>query len=428
MIKMRIALILVLILGLAAPAFATDEAEVTQADLEAARQRNAEISANLEATDARYEAAVAEEIQTRESLLGLAGRVSETEQRLAVLRLTAQDVVRELYMTAGSDGAVSAILGSHAFVDIPVRGTYLDVASDHDRRIVDEWMAVEADYREQVQAMDDALVRQRDLVTEIQGLAADLLADLDAANTEYRAMQTTWERQEAERKRRAEEERQRALEEARRREVEAAALAATSTTDAAATSAPATTVAPTTTSTTTTTVASNTTVATTLPTDDESITTTTTTTTTSSVTSTTVVPPVSTTGLVCPVDGAVSFSDTWGAPRSGGRTHKGVDMSASLGTPLVAMETGRIYRLANSTLGGLSVYLRGNSGDIYYYAHMDSWADGLAGGQQVSAGDVLGTVGTTGNSPSWLPHLHLGWQPGGGDWANPYPLVNELCR
>ena len=92
------------------------------------------------------------------------------------------------------------------------------------------------------------------------------------------------------------------------------------------------------------------------------------------------------------------------------------------------MESGAIYRLSNSTLGGISIYLIGNSGDLYYYAHMDAWAEGLAGGQKVAAGDPLGIVGTTGNSPSWAPHLHLGWKPGNGDWANPYPMVNDLCR
>ncbi len=441
MIDMRIALILVLILGLAAPAFAVEEREVTQADLETARQRNAEISASLEATDAQYEAAVAEEIQIRESLHGLATRVTETEQRLAVLRLTAQDVVRELYMTAGSDGAVSAVLGANAFIDIPVRGTYLEAASDHDRKIVDEWMAVETEYREQVETLDAALSRQRELVTEIEGLAAQLLTDLDAANAEYREMQATWERQEAERRRLAEEQRQRKLEAERKREEAAAAAAAaaavaatsTTTTIAKATVSTTTTAAPTTTTTssTTTTTTSTTMAPTTTtapPSDEETTTSTSSTTTTVAPTTTTTTPPVSTAGRVCPVDGAVSFSDTWGAPRSGGRTHKGVDMSASRGTPLVAMETGRIYRLSNSTLGGISVYLQGNSGDIYYYAHMDSWADGLAGGQRVSAGDMIGTVGTTGNAPSWLPHLHLGWKPGGGDWANPYPMVDKLCR
>ena len=103
-------------------------------------------------------------------------------------------------------------------------------------------------------------------------------------------------------------------------------------------------------------------------------------------------------------------------------------MSASRGTPLVAMESGAIYRLSTSSLGGISVYLIGNSGDMYYYAHLDAWAEGLSGGQKVSAGDPVGVVGTTGNSPSWAPHLHLGWKPGNGDWANPYPMMNDLCR
>ncbi len=444
MMKRRLALIALLLVGLAAPAFAAEETQVTPEDLEAARRRNAEISASLEATDVRFEAAIAEEIQIRESLHGLASQVTETEQRLAILRLTAEEVVRELYMTAGSDGAVSTVLGSAAFSDIPVRGTYLDAASNHDLRVVDEWVAVEAVYRGQVQELEDALALQRDLVTEIEGIASEMLVELDAANSEYRELQATWQRQEEERKEReAEEKRLRELEEARKRKAaeEAAAAAAAEAAAAAARAAAAatsTTVAPTTTATTI--APTTTTTTTTVPTTSTSSTTTTiaatsatvpssTTTTVAPTTTTTTVPPVkSTSGLVCPVDGAVSFSDTWGAPRSGGRTHKGVDMSASRGTPLVAMETGRIYRLSNSTLGGLSVYLLGNSGDMYYYAHMNSWADGLAGGQTVSAGDLLGTVGTTGNSPSWLPHLHLGWQPGGGDWANPYPMVNDLCR
>ncbi len=444
--KRRLALIALLLLGLAAPALAAEETKVTPDDLDAARHRNAELSASLEATDIRYEASVAEEIQIRESLHGLASQVTETEQRLAVLRVTAEDVVRELYMTAGSDGAVSTVLGSAAFSDIPIRGTYLDVASNHDLRVVDEWVAVEAEYRRQVQELDEALALQRDLVTEIEAIAAQMLDELDAANSEYQELQATWQRQEEERKQReAEEKRLRELEEARKRKEAEEAEAAAAEAAAAATS---TTIAPTTTTTTTTnpetpasttttsttttstTTTSTTTTTTTLATDDGATGTTepSTTTTTVAPTTTTIPPERSTSGLACPVDGAVSFSDTWGAPRSGGRTHKGVDMSASLGTPLVAMETGRIYRLSNSTLGGLSIYLLGNSGDVYYYAHLDAFADGLAGGQSVSAGDLVGYVGTTGNSPSWIPHLHLGWQPGGGDWANPYTIVNDICR
>ncbi|MFV9673694.1 MAG: coiled-coil domain-containing protein, partial [Acidimicrobiia bacterium] len=251
--KRRLALIALLLLGLAAPALAAEEKQVTPDDLDAARHRNAELSASLEVTDIRYEAAVAEEIQIRESLHGLASQVTETEQRLAVLRLTAEDVVRELYMTAGSDGAVSTVLGSAAFSDIPVRGTYLDAASNHDLRVVDEWVAVEAEYRRQVQELDEALALQRDLVTEIEAIAAQMLVELDAANSEYRELQATWQRQEEERKQReAEEKRLRELEEARKRKEaeEAAVAAAEAAATKAAAAASSTTIVPTTTTTT----------------------------------------------------------------------------------------------------------------------------------------------------------------------------------
>ena len=442
----RIALILFVLLGLAAPALAADGEAVTPEDLDAARQRNAEVSAGLEATNIRYETAIAEEIVIRESLHGLASQVTETEQELAILRVGAEDVVRETYMTAGSDGGVITILGSTSFVDIPVRATYLSAVNDRDLRVIDEMLTVEAEYRAQVQELDDALVMQKDLVAEIEALAQQLLAELDAANAEYRELEATWQRQEEERRQREEEERRRReAEEAKKRaEAEAAraaAAAAASTTTTSATPEAATatttttTVAPTTTTTaaptttTTTTVAASTTTTTAAAAaSSESEPSAITTTTEPAPTTTTTVPTPTSANRVCPVNGASSFSDSWGAPRSGGRTHKGVDMSASRGTPLVAMESGAIYRLSNSSLGGISIYLVGNSGDLYYYAHLDAWAEGLAGGQKVAAGDPLGIVGTTGNSPSWAPHLHLGWKPGNGDWANPYPMVNDLCR
>ena len=143
----RIVLILFVLLGLAAPALAADGEAVTPEDLDAARQRNAEVSAGLEATNIRYETAIAEEIVIRESLHGLASQVTETEQELAILRVGAEDVVRETYMTAGSDGGVITILGSTSFVDIPVRATYLSAVNDRDLRVIDEMLTVEAEYR-----------------------------------------------------------------------------------------------------------------------------------------------------------------------------------------------------------------------------------------------------------------------------------------
>ena len=153
----------------------------------------------------------------------------------------------------------------------------------------------------------------------------------------------------------------------------------------------------------------------------------TTTTTVAPPTTTTTVPPVPVGGLVCPVQGPHHFRDTWGAPRSGGRTHKGVDMMADRGTPLVAIEAGIVGRLSNGGLGGITVWLLGDSGNEYYYAHMDAWASGLAQGQRVSIGGSLGTVGSTGNAPDEWPHLHFEIHPNGGDAVNPFPTVDAIC-
>ena len=130
---------------------------------------------------------------------------------------------------------------------------------------------------------------------------------------------------------------------------------------------------------------------------------------------------------ICPVDGFNTFTDTWGAPRSGGWRHEGVDMLAARGTPVVAVEDGSVDRMRNGGAGGITVWLRGLSGDTYYYAHLDGWAPGLSVGQEVSAGDRLGTVGSTGNAPSHVPHLHWEYHPGGGRAVNPTPLARELC-
>ena len=131
--------------------------------------------------------------------------------------------------------------------------------------------------------------------------------------------------------------------------------------------------------------------------------------------------------MTCPVDGFHTFTDTWGAPRSGGRRHEGVDFMAARGTPVVAVAAGVVKRMRNGGLGGITVWLTDRNGDDYYYAHLDSWAPDLAVGQEVEVGQMLGTVGTTGNSPDYIPHLHWEFLPGGGKAVNPTPLARELC-
>jgi murein DD-endopeptidase MepM/ murein hydrolase activator NlpD len=136
----------------------------------------------------------------------------------------------------------------------------------------------------------------------------------------------------------------------------------------------------------------------------------------------------------CPVQGAVTgrdFSNDWGYPRSGGRTHKGNDIFAERGRPVIAIDDGTVIRMntneASGGLGGITLTYRTADGSEWYNAHLDEIADGLSVGSTVGAGEQIGTVGNTGNARTTPPHLHLGRRYG-GSWVNPYPTISELCR
>lgn len=128
----------------------------------------------------------------------------------------------------------------------------------------------------------------------------------------------------------------------------------------------------------------------------------------------------------CPVQPieAVSFTDTWGAARSGGRSHKGTDMMAAHGTATVAPVSGTVTHRGTS-LGGLSWYVYGDDGDTYYGTHLQGYANEGVG--RVEKGTVIGYVGSSGNASSDAPHLHFEHHPGGGAPINPYPLVDVAC-
>ena len=126
-------------------------------------------------------------------------------------------------------------------------------------------------------------------------------------------------------------------------------------------------------------------------------------------------------GMVCPVAGPHSFVDTWGAPRSGGRAHKGVDMMARNGVPVVAPVSGTVSHRGNS-IGGLSFHLSGDNGHYYYGTHLSRY--GQSG--RVAAGTVIGYVGDTGNARG-RPHLHFEIHPNHGGPVNPYPATRAAC-
>lgn len=132
--------------------------------------------------------------------------------------------------------------------------------------------------------------------------------------------------------------------------------------------------------------------------------------------------PAATRNSSCPFPGS-HFIDTWGYPRPGGRTHKGTDMIGAHGAPLYAMASGTV-RLNRHSLGGIQVYIYGNDGVTYYYAHLSGYAPGLSNGDRVDRGQHVGYNGNTGNSST--PHLHLGMIVG-GTYVNPYPTVRNAC-
>ena len=128
--------------------------------------------------------------------------------------------------------------------------------------------------------------------------------------------------------------------------------------------------------------------------------------------------------MPCPVAGEVSFTDSWGDPRSGGRSHQGTDMMADYGTPLVAIASGVATYVAYDEAGGYMIMLDGDDGNLYYYVHNQE--NLVSQGQRVEVGEKIATVGDTGNAAG-TPHLHFEFHPGGGEAVNPYPLVSGLC-
>jgi murein DD-endopeptidase MepM/ murein hydrolase activator NlpD len=146
-------------------------------------------------------------------------------------------------------------------------------------------------------------------------------------------------------------------------------------------------------------------------------------------------PPASagTSVLLLPVQGVhpEDLHDTYEQARSAGRTHHAIDILAPRGTPVVAAVDGTIRKLFTSNAGGITIYEFDRAEQrVYYYAHLDRYASGLAENVFVRQGTVIGYVGTTGNAPPGTPHLHFAIEdlPPTKEWwkgvaVNPYPLL-----
>lgn len=132
-------------------------------------------------------------------------------------------------------------------------------------------------------------------------------------------------------------------------------------------------------------------------------------------------------GAACPVGEPHNFTNTWGAPRSGGRSHQGVDIFADTGIPIYAYQGGQV-QLTSSRLGGTSLWITADSGDRYYYAHLSGYAPNIETGSTVEAGQLVGYNGNSGNARFTPPHLHWEIRPAGRSGAvDPTPYASAVC-
>ncbi|MEO1065083.1 MAG: M23 family metallopeptidase [Actinomycetota bacterium] len=408
----------------AAPgAVAQSEIDRARAEAEAATERVIAAQARVDEAQVRLDAAVAraEEASGIAIELGLeietlGQRVVAAEAELESLRGSVADLAIERYVQGDRLGglAVLDLDDPYAFTRAEALGRFVIFGTEEE---IDQFRAVRIDLEATREELRLRELEQQDIVVDLEAAEADVSAELETIQADLEALaeeEARWEaevsRLEEEERRRLEELRRQAeaerqarlAEERARREAEAARTSTTTTPpttaapsgddpapedgeppadgegDPVADTAPPTTEAP--------------------------------------------PPPPPASGSLCPINGATSFSDTWGAPRSGGRSHKGVDMFAARGTPIVAHVSGEV-RHSNSSLGGLQYYLYGDDGNRYFGSHLDSF--GASG--RVEAGTVIGYVGNTGNARWTSPHLHFEYHPGGGSAVNPTPFVRERC-
>lgn len=125
-----------------------------------------------------------------------------------------------------------------------------------------------------------------------------------------------------------------------------------------------------------------------------------------------------------PLEQTCYYIDTYGADREGGaRSHQGTDLFDQKGTPILSVSEGTVERIGWNRLGGERVGVRGKDGNYYYYAHLDTINPELRVNQIIKPGELIGTMGNTGDAITTPDHLHFGIELPNGEWLNPYSFL-----
>lgn len=380
-------MLMFLVLAISLPAVA----QVSKDEVDRAEERLRAAQAEANDLARQLEDAYVRQLQLDDEIATLTTTLERTQARLVTAQEDVEKLAVQMYVGATSSVTLTVLFGSGNDT-VPAGLEYVRRVTGIEDTSITTLKAVQGEFERQAGRLDSARDDQAEVTAELESLTEATQAKLISAAADYDTLSERRAEQQAE----------------LRRQAELAAIAATSTTT---TTAPPATAPPTT-----------------AGSDNE-------------VTTTTASPPATTPpttappsapppagGQACPVAGPVSFIDTWGAARSGGRSHQGVDMMAARGTPVAAILDGTITKVGSgSALGGNTIWLRSTAGDSYYYAHLDGFASATQTGTSVTAGTILGYVGSTGNASPAYPHLHFEYHPGGGGAVNPYPLTRSVC-
>jgi peptidoglycan LD-endopeptidase LytH len=392
---------MLLMLVLSASLSAVPAGADTKDDLARARARLAAAQDAADAAAGRYEEALAEHARLERELEETQQRIEAAEVREAVLEEVVEQIALRAYLGGGEPAVGAVLFAGDDILDLERSTRLLDRANAPKLDAIDELAAVRDDLetnRARVTAAED---ESDQLVAELDTEARRVQEQLRTAEATRRDIETRYAREQA------------AIAAARQAAAAAAAqraAAAAAAQQAAAAAQPPPAPTP---CTAARPAAQNPPPVAPPPGTNPP----------SPPTRPPPPPPPVSSNIVCPIRGAVSFVDSWGAARSGGRRHQGVDLMAASGTPNVAVVSGSVAQ-RQGALQGNGVFLSGDDGNSYWYFHLSSYEGGP---RRVGQGEVIGYTGTTGNAEGGAPHTHFEYHPGGGAAVNPYPLVRAAC-